>query len=697
MVTTDLTVGQAEVLPAPRCSVVVCTRGGPDVERCLEALTRLDHDSYEVIVVDNTDGALDVQRSAERFGCRYVVEPVVGLSVARNTGAEVARGDIVAFVDDDAVADPQWLAQHEAAFVDPMVAGTTGRIVPFSDESVDGTDLDRWLDLGPTSFRVDRSTPAWFERANFGGVGGGANLAFRRSLFLAGWGFRPALGRPWSILGEEHFALYALIRDGYTIEYVAGAMVHHGVRRVAEIEQDPTEFVRGVAAYSVMLLVEERGHRRDVIAYGAGALRGRRRTWRVRGGAGHRFVTRRDMVRAVLAGPLLYLRWRRATARSARQRLMVEPSTPSAVHVLGTASPAGTAQAEMVLRLAQHVAAEGWRIRAWSVGGDGPLLDLLRTAGLPAASVPMRGWSDVVGAVRFARALRRERPTIVHFHTGGRARIVVTRLFSTARVISHVHGTHDDAGRPLRLAPLVPVSDALIAVSADVNEALGGSATVVAPGVDVPAQAVEHAATETPVVGTVARLEPVKGLHTVIDAIAHVRDAHPGVRLEIAGTGRDEGELQAYAEARGVGDAVRFLGWTDDLGARHHTWDIYVQPSMHEGFGVSVVEAMASGLPVVVSATGGLRDVVVDGITGRSVRPGDVRALADVITELAGSVDARARLGEAARSRVRRDFTPERAAAETLAIYRKLCVAPPVPRRRALANVVRAAVSTDRP
>src|SRR5262249_30750927 len=101
---------------SPRISIVVCTRnGGQTIARGLEEISRLDYPDYEVIVVD--DGSTD--RTAElaaRFDVRLIRTENRGLSCARNTGIEAATGDIVAFTDDDAWPDPDWLRYLANAF-----------------------------------------------------------------------------------------------------------------------------------------------------------------------------------------------------------------------------------------------------------------------------------------------------------------------------------------------------------------------------------------------------------------------------------------------------------------------------------------------------------------------------------------------------------------------------------------------------
>jgi glycosyltransferase involved in cell wall biosynthesis len=295
----------------PSCSVVVCTRHRAKLlGRCLDSLARLDHPTYELIVVDNTGGEREVEQLAAAVGARYLVEEQVGLSRARNTGGRAARGEIVAYIDDDAVAEPAWLSTHAAALEDPGLTVTTGRILP---TSLDAPAAQAYAaaggeDLGEVPFRVDRWTREWFEMANFGGVGVGPNMAFRRSLFEGGWGFRESLGPIAGIPGEEHYAFFTLIRDGHAIAYLPEAIVHHDspVTKTA-LRRRKFHILRGAVAYMAMLLVEEPEFRPDLLRYVREALRGTRRTWR-RGVADERFATRRQLLAAVCAGVPLYLR-----------------------------------------------------------------------------------------------------------------------------------------------------------------------------------------------------------------------------------------------------------------------------------------------------------------------------------------------------------------------------------------------------
>ena len=162
------------------------------------------------------------------------------------------------------------------------------------------------------------------------------------------------------------------------------------------------------------------------------------------------------------------------------------------------------------------------------------------------------------------------------------------------------------------------------------------------------------------VVLLVSRLERWKGVHVAIEAAAEVLARFPDAVFVHAG-GRqlgDHGYAETlWAQGSGLGDHWRFLGHVppEALATWYRAADVFVHPNDPnvgtEGFGMAVVEAMAAGLPVVVSALGGPVEIVTQGVDGILVPPGDAAALARAVSELLGDPAARARLGSAARIR----------------------------------------------
>ncbi|MGH9783736.1 MAG: glycosyltransferase, partial [Terriglobia bacterium] len=116
---------------APRCTVVIPTRDRPsDLERCLKAVTSLDYPRFDVLVVDNAPSDGRTREMAARWGVGYVVEPLPGVSRARNRGARETHAEIIAYIDDDCVCEPTWLSALVQEFQDPLVMAVTSRFLP---------------------------------------------------------------------------------------------------------------------------------------------------------------------------------------------------------------------------------------------------------------------------------------------------------------------------------------------------------------------------------------------------------------------------------------------------------------------------------------------------------------------------------------------------------------------------------------
>ena len=156
---------------------------------------------------------------------------------------------------------------------------------------------------------------------------------------------------------------------------------------------------------------------------------------------------------------------------------------------------------------------------------------------------------------------------------------------------------------------------------------------------------------EDRVVGTVGWLLPVKGPVYLLKAMPQVWQKNPDVKLVFAGKGELAFELKAMAGDMGARDRVLFLGWRDDVREIMPVFDIFVLPSLNEGMGRVIVEAMAAGKPVVASRTGGIPDLVINGKTGYLVDPGDSKGLAEAINQLLENPALRKTMGREGRKR----------------------------------------------
>ena len=158
--------------------------------------------------------------------------------------------------------------------------------------------------------------------------------------------------------------------------------------------------------------------------------------------------------------------------------------------------------------------------------------------------------------------------------------------------------------------------------------------------------------------GIVGRISVQKRHRLLLEALARLPAG--SFRLSIVG-GVDKG-LQEQAAALGLADRVSWPGFVGDLGAIYRGLDVVVAPAVEEGFGMTVIEAGAHGLPVVAARSGAFPEVVRHGETGLLVPPDDVEALAKALTQLVADRDLRQRLGKAGRARIAASFTVERMA-----------------------------------
>ncbi|MGH8595830.1 MAG: glycosyltransferase, partial [Gammaproteobacteria bacterium] len=174
-------------------------------------------------------------------------------------------------------------------------------------------------------------------------------------------------------------------------------------------------------------------------------------------------------------------------------------------------------------------------------------------------------------------------------------------------------------------------------------------------------------------IGTVGRLQQVKDQATLLRAFAALCAALPTdrsrLRLLIVGDGPLLGDLRALAISLGIADAVWFPGALDTIPEVLRAMDIFVLPSLNEGISNTLLEAMASGLPVVATAVGGNLELVEDGVCGRFFQPGDHLGLAQLLAEYAADPASRGDHGRAARNAVLNKFSLEAMVASYEAIY----------------------------
>ncbi len=215
----------------PLFTVALCTNGrrSKALRACLETLRRLEDPNYEVICIDNSEAGLDPQEILG-LGARYVREAHRGLDFARNRAVAEARGEFIAFIDDDCEADPAWLDRIRKGFDNPGVACVTGRVLPASQLHRE----ERWFeeicsfDRGPDAQRFVANGRGKIVPHESSRMGTGCNMAFRREVFDRIGYFDVALDMGTIDGGGGDLDMFArVLNEGSYAFYSPEAVVRH--------------------------------------------------------------------------------------------------------------------------------------------------------------------------------------------------------------------------------------------------------------------------------------------------------------------------------------------------------------------------------------------------------------------------------------------------------------------------------------
>jgi glycosyltransferase involved in cell wall biosynthesis len=302
--------------------------------------------------------------------------------------------------------------------------------------------------------------------------------------------------------------------------------------------------------------------------------------------------------------------------------------------------------------------------------------------------MPMRNSLNVASALKLARFVRQNEIEIVHAHVArdyplaamaarrGGARLVLTRhvLFPlnrihrlTLRGISRVIAVSQAVAEGLRAQGIFD-QDKIVCIpnGIDIERFEKGREANRQPGTDRKLR-----------VGMIGHLAPIKGQADFIRAAAVVVSRRDDVEFIIAGedksrSGDNRRELENLIDELNLKEQVSLIGWIDDVAKLLPTLDLFVSSSRSEPFGLSIVEAMAAGVPVIATMSEGAREIIKDNHTGRLVPIGDLETLASVISELLSDAKARARLSQNARRDVRERFSLERMVAATERVYQEV-------------------------
>ncbi|MFF7867345.1 glycosyltransferase [Streptomyces qaidamensis] len=251
----------------PFTSVVVATRErAGQLARALDSLLAQDHPRFEIVVVDNAPVTDETRELIERKyteRVRYVHEPVPGLAGAHNAGLDAVRGEVVAFTDDDVVADPRWLTELSAPFAaDAGLGCCTGLILPARLTTPAQVLLESHggFAKGFTPRTYDPARPPGDEPLfpfTAGRFGSGANMAFRTAVLRSVGGFDPATGAGTAARGgDDLYGFVRVLAQGHRLRYTPYALVwHHHRETWRDLETQAYGYGAGLTAYLTAVLV----------------------------------------------------------------------------------------------------------------------------------------------------------------------------------------------------------------------------------------------------------------------------------------------------------------------------------------------------------------------------------------------------------------------------------------------------------
>lgn len=339
---------------------------------------------------------------------------------------------------------------------------------------------------------------------------------------------------------------------------------------------------------------------------------------------------------------------------------------------------------EQLLSLMTGMAARGHRV-VLGTPEAAPLGARARTAGIPTVDFRQRGELSLRAFGTLRRTLQEGRVEVIHSNTP--RSIAMAALAAAIQPLPPILIASRRVIFPLRsrLSALKynRCLDSIICVCESIRNGLieggvkGSRVRTVYEGVDLSRLDAVSPASDlpighSPVVGTLGAMTPEKGHATLLSAFSRIAQRFPEALLVFIGDGPCKTQLMRQARAAHLHDRVHFAGFRQDSVAVLKRLQVFCLPSLSEGLSSALLEAMGCALPVVATAVGGNRELVVEGETGFLAPPGESAPLAQALERLCGNAEARSRMGASARRRIGRHFTLEGKLIETERIYLEL-------------------------
>lgn len=382
--------------------------------------------------------------------------------------------------------------------------------------------------------------------------------------------------------------------------------------------------------------------------------------------------------------------------RTFTQQLPGESDLSEPVRVLQVTNSLNLGGLErLVLDLALHVDRSRFTPSIACLSREGTLAAEAREAGIPVylLASQRKGLAKYTSFRGLQRLVREQRFDVLHTHNSGPFLDAFLAQSTQRAPLPVVHTDHNRVKWPDRPHRMLLERMAakrfggIVAVSEEARHNLSfyekiplELITVIDNGIDVdrfaqPSRptadwlADVDAAHFSQRIGVVAMHRKRKGLDHLLNAVPQILAQHPGTGVLIAGGGPLEKELKDQSVSLGISDNVRFIGRRSDVVDVLWALDVFVMPSEAEGLPISILEAMAAQRCIVSTEVGAIPDVLEHGVCGVLVPPMSSQAIADAVNVVLGDSAARARMGDAARDRVARDYSIRATVASYEALY----------------------------
>ncbi len=333
----DLSPGKSEERTAaesrcslhPFVSIIVCTTGlRPALTRCIELLASQDCRRFEIILVLNGPPDEDFARTVAHLPVRLLNEPRRGVCHARNHAIPQAKGEILAFLDDDVSIDPNWLHEMVKGFEDPAVGCVTGRVIPAGPLYLASERADRYYasERALSLWTLDASDPNWYQYILGEPVGFGCNMAFRKSFLENDSLFPGDLGAGSLIGGGDEFYMFVqVLKRGFRIRHVpAAAVTHYFESDVDKQKVRDAQLFAGSVAFALKLFTEEKTLRWATVKWLFAGFKRRVRhivAQKTISSEPQELLSPREKLRAYLRGLRIFWNWRQSKHSAASRPL----------------------------------------------------------------------------------------------------------------------------------------------------------------------------------------------------------------------------------------------------------------------------------------------------------------------------------------------------------------------------------------